>query len=129
MTAIERTLEARLRFQEIDEELDRCVAALEYVAAQLKRQRSMCGFFQSGQDRGSNALVFESLAEEPGRAREWPSAEKIQRLLSQWHLHKGEVDRLWRAMPEEDRARLPAPDAAERAAGWLRRVAGNGRGR
>lgn len=61
---------------------------------------------------GTEAAITPQIATHQRRglsAQEWPSAERLQIALSNWHQAYGEANAAWNAVPKETQASLRSP--------------------
>jgi hypothetical protein len=103
-------LAARAEFEVVHTQLMDIATAIDSVAAALRSAPGAVMFsnLPGGRPpetpRGGRSKSFD--------ARQWPSAEQIQRLLISWHAARDKMMAAWAAISDPVRAGLQPPPAA-----------------
>lgn len=98
--------------QKIEERLGVVASVLSDVADALASYPDGVRF--TGAERPLTPLAVIRMDALIVKAKDWPSVDEIQRLLSEWHVEMHEARKAWRSLPPMDRDMVLDP-GAERA--------------
>lgn len=107
MSWSEKFSAAERKFKALDQRLSEAAQYLQLAATALKDRRHKFSLSNSGVGLPMEAVMGSDCVSL--NANQWPSADQIMALLSQWHGAKDELQAAWQQIPQEFRDRMTPP--------------------
>jgi hypothetical protein len=101
----------RTEFDKIQRDRDAIIEFLVKAVDQLKSHPDRFSFSNTPGSSPGEVILSGSFSSVDGN--KWPTAERIQAQLIQWHEAKRQLLDAWRGVPDSERGALQPPPAAQ----------------